>query len=205
MKPRYERWFAGKSFSTDWTSRHFPLWEECLPYRRKAQIEVLEIGSWEGRSALFFLNHFHNARLTCIDTFEGSAEHHVREKWTAQLGRIEGRFDANVAEFGDRVEKLKTTSLLGLAGLIAAGRGFDVALIDGSHHSADVLADAAMTWPMIRPGGIVIFDDYEWGFEAPEIEKPKLGIDAFLATHAQDCVELHRGYQVIVRKAGAAE
>jgi len=196
----YMDWYAGKTFSTDWTTRHLDIWETLLAPRRDAVLDVLEIGSWEGRSAIFFLNALPNCRLTCIDTFEGSREHRLKERWSSQLPHIEARFDANLAEFDGRYAKIKQPSLTALAGLVAAGRRFDVALIDGSHHSADVLSDAVLTWPLVRQGGLVIFDDYDWNQDLPEIEKPKLAVDTFLATHPGEYVERHRGYQLIVEK-----
>jgi hypothetical protein len=59
---------------------------------------------------------------------------------------------------------------------------------------------AVLTWPMVRPDGIVIFDDYEWKMLPDEIDRPKLGIDGFLAVHAGQYRALHRGYQLIIEK-----
>ena len=47
-------WYEGKDFTFDWTSWHFPNWVKLLRARRTRRLRVLEIGSWEGRSALFF-------------------------------------------------------------------------------------------------------------------------------------------------------
>ena len=107
-------WFDGKSFSTDWTSWHFPNWAKLLrPYRGRA-VSVLEIGSWEGRSALFFLNFMPKAKLTCVDTFAGGQEHQEAAARSAEdaetLRTVEKRFDANVKPFKKRVEKIKAQS-----------------------------------------------------------------------------------------------
>lgn len=202
MDPDYSAWFAGKSLSTDWTSGFFPLWATLLQSRRGEPLDVLEIGSWEGRSALFFLNYFGKCRLTCIDTFGGSPEHTQRQKWSDQLAQVEQRFDGNLAAFGERVEKIKSPSSQALARLITDERRFDLVYVDGSHHSADVQSDAVFSWPMVRDGGIVIFDDYEWTFFANEVERPKLGIDSFLSVHAGQYRELYRGEQIIIQKIG---
>ncbi len=138
-------WFAGKSFSFDWTSWHFPNWIKLLePYRGRS-LRVLEIGSWEGRSALFFLNHLPRARLTCIDSFEGGKEHRATPDSQAFLKRVEKWFDANTAPFKKRVEKIKAHSAPALAELGIRRRQFDVAYIDGSHVAADVYSDAVLT------------------------------------------------------------
>jgi hypothetical protein len=66
--------------------------------------------------------------------------------------------------------------------------------------AADAYSDAALTWPMIEPGGIVIFDDYEWPLMDDDRERPKLGIDAFLAATAGQYRELYRDYQIVIEK-----
>ena len=37
--------------------------------------KILEIGSYEGRSAIFFLKNFSNSNISCVDTWSGSDEH----------------------------------------------------------------------------------------------------------------------------------
>ncbi|WP_322418577.1 class I SAM-dependent methyltransferase [Mesorhizobium huakuii] len=204
MDPDYSAWLAGKSLSTDWASRFFPLWATLFQSRRDEALDVLEIGSWEGRSAIFFLNYFGKCRLTCIDTFGGSPEHALRHKSSDQLAHVEQRFDSNLAAFGERLEKIKSPSSQALARLITDERRFDIVYVDGSHHSADVQSDAVFSWPMVRDGGIVIFDDYEWTLLADEVERPKLGIDSFLSVHAGQYRELYRGEQIIIQKIGVA-
>ena len=173
-------WFAGKSFSFDWTSWHFPNWIKLLePYRGRS-LRLLEIGSWEGRSALFFLNHLPRARLTCIDSFEGGKEHRKTPDSEAFLKRVEKWFDANTAPFKKRVEKIKAHSAPALAELGIRRRQFDVAYIDGSHIAADVYSDGVLTWPLMARGGLVIFDDYQWKEDPQPLHNPKPGIDAFL-------------------------
>ena len=58
---------------------------------------------------------------------------------------------------------------------------FDIVYVDGSHRAADVYSDAALSWPMVAKDGIVIFDDYEFDQMEGELERPKLGVDVFLA------------------------
>ena len=200
MQADFSTWFQGKALSTDWTSRFFPVWASVLAARREQALDVLEIGSWEGRSAIFFLRYLPSCRLTCIDSFAGSAEHALRLKWSRQLPHIEQRFDANLAEFAGRFEKIKALSSQALTGLVAARRRFDLIYVDGSHNSADVLADAVASWQMLDEGGLIIFDDYEWSFFAEQSDRPKLGIDAFHTRHRGEYRELHRGEQLIVQK-----
>ncbi|CAG8782373.1 43082_t:CDS:2 [Gigaspora margarita] len=56
---------------------------------------------------------------------------------------------------------------------------FDFIYIDGSHESHDVSSDAILSWNLLKEGGIMIFDDYEWDF-FEEYLNPRIAIDSFL-------------------------
>src|SRR5262245_59584554 len=194
------RWYSGKSFSADWTTWHFATWAELLRPLQHSPVCVLEIGSWEGRSALFFLNYFSRSHVVCVDTFGGNIEHMRNPHIAALVGDTERRFDANVAAFGPRVEKIKGPSAEVLPQLGIAARRFDVVYVDGSHRAADVYSDGVLAWPMVARNGIVIFDDYEFDEIEDESERPKPGIDAFLAAFEGQYRLLHQAYQVAIAK-----
>jgi predicted O-methyltransferase YrrM len=194
-------WFAGKTFGHDWTSVHFPTWARLLARYRDAAAAVVEIGSWEGRSALFFLNYLPQCRLVCIDTFAGSEEHQAHpEVFADDLTRIERRFDANLAAFRDRLEKIKAPSATALTELGIAGRRFDIAYVDGSHRAADVYGDGVLAWSMLLSGGTLIFDDYEWAYMPAPDANPKLGVDSFLRAFAGQYRVVHRGFQIAIER-----
>jgi predicted O-methyltransferase YrrM len=198
------RWYDGKQFCTDWTSWHFPTWMTLLAPFRDRPARMLEIGSWEGRSALFFLNYLPQLQLTCVDTFAGGQEHQEAAARTPEeaemLAGVESRFDANTTAFGGRLEKIKAPSLDALIGLGVAERRFDIAYIDGGHRASEVYADSALTWPLIAAGGLVIFDDYQWA-EMPEpMDNPKPGVDAFLKSIEGQYRMVHDDYQVAIAK-----
>ena len=193
-------WEVGKTFSSDWAAAHFFTWSELLHGLRDKPVRILEIGSWEGRSALFFLNFLPRSRIVCVDTFGGNVEHHADDHFAKLALKSEAQFDANLVAHSDRVEKFVGSSATVLPELGIAGRRFDLAYIDGSHMAADVYRDAALTWPMMQRGGIVMFDDYEWDHMAKDAERPKVGVDAFLAAVDGQFREIHRDYQLIIGK-----
>lgn len=193
-------WYDGKDFSCDWTTNRIPLWVDVLEEFRDRPVRVMEIGSWEGRSALFFLNYLRKCLLVCIDTFGGNVEHHQDDYFAALVPGIETRFDRNVADFRDRLEKLKGPSDKVLPQLGVAGRRFDIAYIDGSHYAVDVYSDAVLTWSLMAPGGIVIFDDYAWDLMNDDSERPKSGIDAFLNSIEGQYRTIHRDYQLVIAR-----
>ncbi len=193
-------WYDGKDFSCDWTTNRIPLWVDILEDFRDRPVRVIEIGSWEGRSALFFLNYLRRCQLVCIDTFGGNAEHHQDDYFAALVPGIEARFDGNVAAFDGRVEKLKGPSGALLPQLGLKGRRFDIAYVDGSHYAADVYSDAVLIWSLMARGGIVIFDDYAWDLMNDDSERPKSGIDAFMDAIAGQYRVIHNDYQLVIAK-----
>jgi hypothetical protein len=209
--PREEitSWYAGKLFSSDWTSGNFPIWARLLRRYRDLAPRILEIGSWEGRSALFFLNYLPHSRLVCVDSFtlSGPLLETPSEAMT-QFGvnsqnfdpNYETHFDINLAAFRERIEKIRRTSAEALGELGIEGRRFDIAYIDGSHHAVDVYRDAVLTWPMIVRGGLVIFDDYRWEHKHGTGEHPKPGIDSFLRAFESDYSIIHDAYQLAISK-----
>ena len=67
-----EAWYRGKDLGADWTSQHFPHWMDILAPSRDRNVRVFEIGSYEGRSALFFLNYLPRSNIVCIDAWDAS-------------------------------------------------------------------------------------------------------------------------------------
>ncbi len=184
-------WFSGKEFfEKDYVSNKAALWLEILEPLREAPISVLEVGSLEGRSALFFLNYLTNSTLTCIDLFRTDRE---------------ARFDRNLAEFAPRVRKLKGYSFPALASLRHDGYWFDLIYIDACHQREAVLLDSVLSWSMLRTGGILIWDDYrKYKPHSPRWNRPTAAVDGFLLAHRGEFEQLARGKQMIVRKTVTA-
>jgi predicted O-methyltransferase YrrM len=86
-----------------------------------------------------------------------------------------------------------------------AGEGywesFDFVYIDGSHLAANVLSDAVMAWPLLKVGGVLAFDDYEWG-NGSNLGAPKQAIDAFERIFHPNLDLLRDGWRKIWRKLG---
>jgi predicted O-methyltransferase YrrM len=153
-------------------------------------VNFLEIGSFEGRSAIWFLENVlthPTATITCVDAFVHPG--------------AEPRFDHNLRMSGlsVRVKKIKGKSEEVLSTLTPGS--FDAIYIDGCHKALNVLMDAIASWILLKSKGILIFDDYNWKPQWPQLERPQMAIDLFLNVLQSEAVLLHRGYQVIVRKA----
>ena len=190
-------------YTEDWFSHHLPHWERLffrtLEWDPASPRRVVEIGSFEGRSTLWFLDRLlrhPDSRITCIDTFSGGAEHVA-----AQTEGLHERFLANLAESGQsaKAEVLRMESFDGLLRLLARGDRADLVYVDGSHEAPDVLADLVLGFWLLRPGGVILCDDYLWSREETEradvLGCPKLAVDAFTNIHRRQIDFLEWGYE----------
>jgi hypothetical protein len=175
-----------KQFSTDWFSPNIPQWIlafEKIHIDFSKPIKALEIGSFEGMSALFILETFPNCHLTCADTWQGAAEHHDQSSPVYMEDfsiNVMNAFDANLSNYHSRITKFCGTSFQFLSTLAEDSR-YDLMYIDGSHDSEDVIQDAFLGFKHLNKGGIMIFDDYFWGdFYKKPLQNPAGAINSFL-------------------------
>ena len=77
---------------------------------------------------------------------------------------------------------------------------YDIVYIDASHKAKDVMVDTVLSWEMLKIGGIMMFDDYEWGFPTERYNKPKTALDGFLAAYESKYEIIQKKYQLHIRK-----
>jgi tetratricopeptide (TPR) repeat protein len=173
-------------FSHDWFTHNIPVWTEQLQRFVDTEVNALEIGSFEGMSTCWLLDYIlthPKARLTCIDLY------------------FQANFDINVAKTGapEKIIKYAAESHTCLASL--EPEAYDLIYIDGNHLADHARQDAVLSWPLLKPGGLLIFDDYEWSDANYPGQETKVGIDAFIASVRPQIEILHQDYQLIARKA----
>jgi predicted O-methyltransferase YrrM len=171
---------------------------------------MLEIGAYEGRSTVWFLEDIltgEGSHLTTVDTWEGSAENDAGE-----MNAVRERFCRNTDEF---VASGRLTVVVGRSqpflashiarGETAPGQGYHIIYVDGSHAAPDVLSDMVLSWALLEPGGVMVCDDYVWAGMTTEQERPRFAIDSFLACFLGQYDELHRGIQMVIRRHDPGE
>jgi predicted O-methyltransferase YrrM len=177
------------------------VWQEVLKnISDLANLNFLEIGSWEGQSTCWLLDNIlthPSSKITCIDTFEGGIEH----QFSDELSLIESKFDGNLkrAKCENKLIKIVGLSQSCLRELPLSH--YDVIYIDGSHIASDVLEDTILCWRLLKNGGMIIFDDYQWeGYRDQPLKHPAPAINTFLSIFQDKINVIHKGYQVIIQK-----
>lgn len=187
-------------YRTDWFTYHIDNWNnELEKFKGKPDLLFLEIGSYEGRATRWLLDNIlthKTSKIVCIDPFDSTEEY---RELNIDMTNISSSFIENVQKHLDRI-----TIEMGLSQEILRNYGFvgkfDFAYVDGSHTSWSVLEDIMLTWRLIKKGGIMTCDDYNWRRKLPIIQKPHKAIDAFLECFEGQYNLIRQEYQVVVEK-----
>lgn len=183
------------AFERDWHERHASYWTEALErFQGQPDIQYLEVGLFEGASFFWVLEKIltdPTSHATGIDPF-------IREY--SQIKNYSDTFYENLelSGVGDRTTIIEGFSQVELRKLPLAS--YDIIYIDGSHNARDVLEDAVLSWRLLKPGGMLIFDDYELWWERPPPARPRLGIDVFHTFYGSEFTVEHFGYQVMMSR-----
>lgn len=178
--PQTRRWKT-------WDPGRERLFRKLLGAFRDRPSRFLEIGSFEGASAVWMLRNVLThpaARLTCVDN--------------DKLG-CGKRLESNLAASGLAAKATIHWIDSHDVRKHVPDDHFDFVYVDGSHAAANVLFDVVNAFLICRPGGIIGCDDYL--FELPEDGSvPKPAIDAFLRLLGDRVEVIHSGYQLWFRK-----
>ena len=191
-------------FTVDWFSDNIPTWDKIFDHfemKGRENLNFLEIGCFEGRATNYMLDNIlthETSRIYVVDTFEGSREEKGMN-WDKDYD-----FDALLKVFKNNIFNHKDKVIIhrGLSGNILKkdfeNKTFDFIYIDGSHIAYDVLQDAILCHPILKSGGIMIFDDFAWKDtnNTHPTNSPELGIQCFGMTHQLMYDIILQGYQI---------
>jgi predicted O-methyltransferase YrrM len=165
-------------------------------FRDKENVIILEIGVFVGRSIIETLKKLPNSFGFAIDNWGLSKEECM------YTNDIKTEFLKNIKEekVEERIKLLEGDSFRILLNIHRSGLLFDFIYVDGSHISVDCYADIIISWDMLKKGGVLAVDDYEWNLQADKYDRCKESIDHFLKKIEGEYIMLNKGYRVFLLK-----
>ncbi len=153
-----------------WNSDHIFLTDTMTSERPRV---VVELGVWKGASTMTMAatlrEHGIDGCVVAVDTWLGSSEH-----WMKDMHRSDMRFEngyprmyytflANIVAngFAQHVVPLPLDSANAAIVMRKSGVSADVVHIDGAHDYESTLSDLKRWWEILKPGGVMIVDDYD--------------------------------------------
>ena len=184
----------------NWFEYVQPNFEEFLtPLAGQDNLTFLQLGVYTGDASVWMAENILTGKyciLMDVDTWEGSKE----------LAHEEMDFDDVFATYRTKVKpynkilwkQINTFRFLTSYNYI---KEYDFIYIDADHTTVGVLLDAELSWPLLKSGGIMAFDDYTWGHDSGDPRlAPQVGIDLFLHRHELDYQLLTKNHQVWIKK-----
>jgi predicted O-methyltransferase YrrM len=186
--------FTQEWFSSDGLSE--------ITLNNNQELHFLEIGSFEGKSTIWFLDNFlknQKSTITCIDPWinysQGKNSLNTygsnNSEWKFGDNGVKERFLYNILKSGHspKVKTIQDLSFNILPQLLCQNKLYDLIFIDGNHVAPFVMMDSVMSWNLLKVGGYILFDDYAWGMNKEKTLRPKESIDYFVETF-QDYIEV---------------
>jgi len=152
-----------------WTTSYYPEAVKEFLQTQSHPVVIVEVGSWLGASAIqaadIIRDLGRNDVVLCVDTWLGSPEHFLGMPKKNGFPQIYSEFLQNIINHGhtNRVLPLALPSLQAidiLKPLLRGVGGADLIYIDAAHEYLPVYMDIQTYWPLLKPGGRMLGDDF---------------------------------------------
>lgn len=187
----YPNWFAATA------QANFETY--LAEFKDKPNLKFLQLGVFTGDTTVWLCNNIltdKSSKLIDVDTWEGSDEESHAEMDFSDVYQV----------YQEKVKDLPVVSVVSdthkylirqLDNFIGA---FDFIYIDADHTTVGVLLDAELSWPLLKSGGVMAFDDYTWGRDLPPSKTPRPGILLFVERHKEEIDTLVINSQYWIKK-----
>ena len=170
FKKRNQIFLKNKRKTNDYFSMHSYNFFKYLNFL-EGNFNYLEIGTYEGNSAMFVANTFPKSKVYCVDNWNKTEEYGDQN-----FDIVEKNFDYNTSSFNN-ILKFKNNS----DDFFKKNNTlFEVIYIDGYHKDFQVLKDCRNAWKILKKNGLLICDDYIWNFYENIKENPCYSINKFI-------------------------
>jgi predicted O-methyltransferase YrrM len=156
---------------------------------------ILEIGSFEGMSSVFFADNFldhKDSSLTCIDPFL-TIDNNDHSKFLEKNEEINFDFNISICKNSNKIKIYKITSDIFFQN---NDKTFNFIYIDGSHEVDCIEKDMKNSFDILEKNGIMWMDDYNGG-DGIQIKNI---MNKFLEKYKNQYELIHQGYQLAIKK-----
>tara|TARA_B100000242_G_scaffold176790_1_gene126775 strand:+ start:617 stop:1399 length:783 start_codon:yes stop_codon:yes gene_type:complete len=176
----------------DWFSDNFNVWKKFLSHI--PNFKYLEIGTFEGRSALF-VSQFNFKKIVCVDPYiDYNETEQYNFKMSDVLESVKKKFD-KINSKDIKLIREKSDFFFSIN-----KDKFDIIYIDGYHKHDYVKRDFINSMTCLKEGGILICDDFLW-IKYEKLEQNPLGaILECYETYKDDLKILFINHQIIFQK-----
>ena len=190
---QFPNWFnmtARENFDT------FLVQEQPRDGRHRSLPRALQLGVYTGDATEWLIGH--DYEVFDVDTWEGSpGEPGVISE--LDFRAIERYYDERKTKYAKtQCLKFKTTTQKFLKA--HQHLEFDFIYVDAFHTAQAVLEDGVNAWPLLKPGGIMCFDDLTWHSGIDRYQDPESGIKAFAFVYSNQFQVLAENTQYWLRK-----
>ena len=189
---KYPNWFA--------QSAQHNFEEFLIPLAGTVNLCYLQLGAYTGDASLWLADNIlsgNESYLIDVDTWLGSDEDAHKSMDFNDV------FNTYFEKIKDKkcISYFRQTTRKFLCAMGQDSNLYDFIYIDADHTTVGVLLDAELSWPLLKSGGIMAFDDYTWGHESGDPRlAPQVGIDLFLHRHQGEYELLAKNTQVWIKK-----
>lgn len=144
-------------FTNDWFGANRALFTKHLTKFNTEQVNVLEVGSHEGRSTVWLVDNVlghPDSTLVAVDPFlsddpTSPVDAATFERFTHNIA--ESSYPAKVTHFQDKSEDVYPLLVKGT---------YDLCYIDACHLPFNIVHDMCNVWNLTKVGGTMVCDDY---------------------------------------------
>jgi predicted O-methyltransferase YrrM len=169
-KEKNKKFIIKKNITNDYFSSNAFYFYELLNKLPK-DFKYLEIGSYQGNSAMYVARNFPDSNVACVDLWQPVEEYEGKD-----FNIIEKNFDFNTKDLNN-INKIKSNSD---DFFIRNKITFDFIYIDGNHRFDYVLRDCKNSWKFLKEDGFLVCDDYIWDYYEDIKLNPCFAINKFL-------------------------
>ena len=193
-----------KKYTVSWFSEVGALENVLKDLNKESELHFLEIGCYEGKSTTWFIDNYRKngkSTITCVDPWLPYSQVDNKDV-EFNLNGVKDRFEHNVKTTGkiDKVVIKHGKSNEMLFDSEVRGKQYDLIFIDGNHTTKYVMEDSVLSWGLLKIGGIMVFDDYQWRLHQRETLRPKLAVDSFCKVYGDYLQIVYNGYRLAIKK-----